>query len=213
MPLPPTSLDNAYPPIWLQNYSSGKTVEGVAVADLTPITDANSLYRRINGEDKQNYWNMQREGGDLFHRDLLLEAFLKRIINYLGQRSGLLFHLPETIIAPTRHVVIGNIGNLATSAEDYTGFFVSACRVNKVTDSGDCGVRIVKADATVVYTATSYGTPADSNIFTTEELADDARGEDILVADGTGFQIQAFNEHASNNAVLSGFIMLAPKTS
>jgi hypothetical protein len=212
MPLSSANLNNAYPPIWLQSYSSGKTVGGIAASDLDPISDANTLYRRIEGHDEQNYFNMQRQGGDLFHRDLVLAEALQRIANYLGQRSGICFNIPDTRIAPLRHVTIASLGNIQTDAESYTGFYVTSCRVVKTTDSGNCGIRVVNGSGSVIHTLTSYGIPSGSNIFTTGALDSSSRGENIVLVDGVDLQIQAYNEHATSEAVVGGFVVLAPKT-
>lgn len=210
MPLDPTTLDNTYPPIWLQDYSTDKEVGGVAVADLEGVYDENTEYRRVNGEDPQNYWTQQRQGGDLFHRDLVIEEEIRRVINYLGQRCGHTFHIPTVIIAPEHYVTIASIGDAFTSLTAHTGWFVSACRVKKTTDSGNCGLRIVDGSRTVVWTSTAYGN--STSIYTTGALATGSRGEVINSTDGSDLSVEVFNDHATNNAVLSAMAVLAPKT-
>jgi len=216
MPLEIIALDTAYPPIWLQSYSTSKTLGGVPVAvggelnpSITPVTDDNSSLRKTDGHDYQNYLIRQRIEGDLFHRDMLIADALDRIINYLGQRTGLVFSIPEVLIAPTKTVTIGYLDDRATSLLAYTGLFITAARCYKTTDSGNCGIRVVgtvSGNETVLYT-----TPASGTIFTTGALSVSNRGTQIT-STATAVRIEAFNDHASSNAQLNGFISVAANT-
>ena len=192
MPLSLLQLDNQYPPIWLQDYSADKTISGEAVGDIDgTYVDSNSALRKTDGHDPQNYFIRQRIEGDLFHRDLLIVDLMKQILNYLGQRSGLLFNLPATYIQPYGSVVIADIGLISPDAAMY----VTAVRC---TSPGVCIVTDGGGDTTFSNGATIWTTGALDNL---------SRGS---IISGSSV-IKVYNDSASN-ATISGFIALAAKT-
>lgn len=215
MPLSLLQLDNAYPPIWLRDYSSGKTLQGLPVAvggqlnpSLTPVADANSSLRKTNGEDYNNYYVRQRVEGDLFHRDNLITDFLKNLDNYLGQRAGLVFSVPNTLLVPNSSVRVAQVGDIQNSSLSYTGLYVSAANCNKQVDSGSCGIRIVGTVASVQQVL--YNAPVSTNMFTTGALSASSRGYQIVNA--TNVFVEVYNASLSSNAKLSGFVVLSPNT-
>jgi hypothetical protein len=213
-------LNDAYPPIWLQDFSSGKTLRSQTVAvggelnpAITPATEGNSALRRTDGQDFNNYMIRQRIEGDLFHRDLVLSTYLNDLLNLLAQRSGLVYNIPTTIIAPDKYIVISHLGGIQTAALKYSGLFVSAARCVKKTDSGSCGIRIVAGD-TVVYTAPVAISTSSTSMFTTSTFAYLNRGFQLTAANtgGANMRIELYNESLTNSAEVSGFVSLVANT-
>lgn len=213
-------LNNAYPPVWLQDYSSGKTLGDVPVAVagelnpvVTPVISGNSALRQTSGQDYANYMVRQRMEGDLFHRDLILANYLSDFLNLIAQRSGMVYNTPTTVLAPNRYVVVAHLGGIQTPQLRYTGLFVSAARCVKKVDSGNCGLRIMAGD-TLLYTA-PVATPSNNgNMFTTGALAYTNRGFQLTASNTAGqdIRIEIFNAHSTNNAEVGGFVALVPNT-
>lgn len=186
MPLTLLQLDNTYPPIWLQNNSAGKTVGGVAATSVTPYADANSSLKKTEGHDYQNYFVRQRVEGDLFHRDLLIVDLLKSILNYLGQRTGLLFNLPEAYVQDGGSIVLARLGSI--SPDDGMYITAASCTGGTISVEGN-----------------TFGTT--SPVWTTGALSNSSRGTRI-----TGPNIVITATKTSGDGVMTGFVALAAKT-
>lgn len=210
MPFNNTELDNKFPPIWKSKYGGSKSVGGVAIATIDgTVQSANTALRPTTGDDPSNYDRKQRVEGDLFHRDLVVADVLQTIINYLGQRTGFTFSSPSVLVPAGKHVVIGYIGNVQTSADDYDAFFLAAASVYS-SSAASCGVRIVNSGGTIVDIPAAAGNTGDimqSNALSILAMV----GGGMTVIDGVGIEVRLYNESASTRT-MAATIVLAPRT-
>lgn len=79
------------------------TGAGLSIYATTPdpagdVPDAITKLRWIDNQDKVNYFTSQRVQGDLFWRDLWLDAQLNALVDFVGLKTGLTFNGPLTRI-------------------------------------------------------------------------------------------------------------------
>lgn len=96
----PSKLDNIFPPTWdgTKPYQPGDE-------HVDPL----SALRWTRGQDWYNYFTQQRLEGDLFKRDLMKEADLQALIDFLATRPPLTFNGATVFVGASDSVSLGRV--------------------------------------------------------------------------------------------------------
>ncbi len=209
MPFILIPIDSQYPPTW-ESVSSG-----VPVADYD-VTDADSVLRPTEGQDRTNYFTQQRWQGDLFKRDILLAKQVKQLLDFLSSRSGVCFNTPDVAIQPLTWVTIGRM-RLDATQHPAGGWLVGAMVRYLGTSfplvgspgAGNCRLDVVATDNTVAATAAASAS-ADVNIFLASAITD--RGTEIAASEAAEeYELRVYNTHATGAIVASAAVILQPR--
>jgi hypothetical protein len=116
------ALNNVFPPTW----------DGTPIGS-GDVGDVGTQLRYMEGHDKYNYFTDQRREGDLFKRDLAIDAQLQALINFLSTRSGMVLSTPGTALPANSYMSLGKISN---PGDKVTGGWAVYATVDDVSFSG-----------------------------------------------------------------------------
>lgn len=119
-PVPIDRLDTNAPALWLSFWNRTNPLAS------DPHTNSTSALEATVGNDPVNAYTRQRVEGDLFRRDLILEAGVRSIISFLGNRGAVSYTTPSLRLPGGDWISLGRIlPVLGISRWGYVGVGVS----------------------------------------------------------------------------------------
>jgi hypothetical protein len=196
-------LDTNYPPTW-QNPGTFVLPPG-----MNPHNNIESIIRPSVRQDAAYYVNFQREQGDLFKRDLMLQAQINLLAQNLG---GITFAIPVTRVAPGKSVRMPILTGEISGDPIFTAIKLSLIGCTSF-DTPDANYKIQLVDVT--------GGGGGSVLFTvnsTEKIHD--YGQTEILDSSKDYEIRLLNSKTAtaitpttdvNCARFGGFVIVSPQ--